>query len=78
MSCSDVISTSTNVVSMVSQNPVSYAIFILTQRVITFNFVCTEMERVALQSVRASVGSAVLQIEAEVTHIQTNLVCRCF
>ena len=76
MSCSAVISTSTTVVSMVTQNPVSYAIFTLIQTVITVTIVCTQTEKVALQSVSASVGSAVLHIEAEVTHIQTTLVCK--
>ena len=78
MSCSAVISTSTTVVSMVSQNPVSFAIFTIIQTVIKVTIVCTQTEKVALQSVSASVGSAIVQVQSEVTHIQTTLVCKLF
>merc|ERR1712223_1911854 len=70
LTCSAVISTSTTVVSLVSQNPVSYSIFTLVQTVISVTFTCTETEKKAIQSVTASVSQAIVHVQAEVTHVK--------
>merc|ERR1712223_2330254 len=70
LTCSAVISTSTTVVSLVSQNPVSYSIFTLVQTVISLTFTCTETEKKAIQSVTASVSQAIVHVQAEVTHVK--------
>ena len=55
---------------MVSQNPVSYAIFTLIQTVVTVTFTCTETEKTAIKSVSASVSQAIVMVELEVTHVK--------
>ena len=55
---------------MVSQNPVSYAIFTLIQTVITITFTCTEAEKTAIQAVSSSVSQAIVMVELEVTHVK--------
>ena len=70
LSCSAVISTSTTIVSMVAQNPVSYSIFTLIQTVITVTFTCTETEKTAIKSVSSSVSQAIVMVELEVTHVK--------
>ena len=55
---------------MVSQNPVSYAIFTLIQTVVTITFTCTETEKTAIKSVSSSVSQAIVMVELEVTHVK--------
>ena len=76
LSCSAVISTSTTVVSLVSQNPVSYTIFTLIQTVISVTFTCTASEKAAIQSVTASVTQAIVVVQAEVTHVKEVFVSK--
>ena len=76
LSCSAVTTTSTTIVSMVTQNPVAYAIFTLIQTVVTVTFTCTESEKVALAAASSSVSSSITLVASEVSHIQTTLVCK--
>ena len=76
LSCSAVTSTSTSVISLVSQNPASFSIFSLIQTVVTVTFTCTETEKIALKAVSASVDKAVTMIALEVEQIQTTLICK--
>ena len=61
---------------MVSQNPVSFAIFTLIQTVVNVTLTCTATEKTAIKSVSASVSTAIVKVQSEVTHIQTTLVCK--
>ena len=76
LSCAAVTTTSTTIVSMVSQNPVSYSIYTLIQTITTITFTCTATEKTALAAVSTSVSAAITIIAAEVSHIQTTLVCK--
>merc|ERR1712115_591881 len=68
MTCSAFISTSTTVVTLVSQNPVSYSIYELIQTVLTVTITCTETEKTQIKSVSSSVSQAITMVQAEVTH----------
>merc|ERR1719445_385411 len=68
MTCSTFISTSTSVVTLVSQNPVSYSIYELIQTVLTVTITCTETEKTQIKSVSSSVSQAITMVQAEVTH----------
>jgi len=70
LSCSAVISTTQTIISLVTQNPVSYSIFTMIQTVITVTFTCTETEKTAIKSVSASVSQAVVMVSQEVTHLK--------
>merc|ERR1711902_327172 len=59
MTCSTFISTSTTVVTLVSQNPVSYSIYELIQSVLTVTITCTETEKTQIKSVSSSVSQAI-------------------
>ena len=78
LSCSAATTTSTSVISLVSQNPASFSIFTLIQTVVSVTFTCTETEKVALKAVSASVDKAVTMISLEVEHLQTTLICKLF
>jgi len=70
LSCSAVISTTQTIISLVSQNPVSYSIFTMIQTVVSVTFTCTETEKTAIKSVSASVSQAVVMVSQEVTHLK--------
>ena len=74
LSCSAVITTSTTIVSMVTQSPHSYAIFTLIQTVVTVTFTCTTEEKVKLKAASTKVSTSITLIQVEVTHIQSVLV----
>ena len=78
MSCGLFISISTNVVKMVSQNPVSFGIFKLIQTVISVTFTCTAAEKNQLLSVSVSVSVSIQMVTAEVSHVQGTLLGKFF
>jgi hypothetical protein len=76
VTCTELATTTSTVISLIAQNPVSYTIFTLIQTVLKLTFSCTPAEKEALKAVSASVDEAISMVTLEVTHIQTTIICK--
>ena len=76
VSCTIFTTTSQTILTMVSQNPVSYSIFSLIQTLLSINVVCTDDEKVTLAAISASVEDAIGKLEDEEAHIQSTHTCK--
>ena len=78
ITCTELATITTTILSLVSQNPSSYSIFSLIQKVSVVTFSCTTAEKEALKAITAKVDDAITIVTEEVTHIQTSLICKFF
>ena len=78
ITCTELATTTTKIISLVAQNPASYSIFSLIQKLSVVTFSCTPAEKEALKAVTAKVDDAIAIVTEEVTHVQTSFICKFF
>ena len=76
ITCTELATITTTIISLVAQNPSSYSIFSLIQKVSVVNFTCTPTEKQLLKAMTAKVDDAITIVTEEVTHIQTSFICK--
>ena len=76
ITCTELATITTTILSLVSQNPSSYSIFSLIQKVSVVTFSCTPTEKEVLKAMTAKVDDAIAIVTEEVTHIQTSFICK--
>ena len=73
ITCASFITTSTSIVSLVSDNPTSYSIYTMVQTVISATFTCTDDEKETLAGVTSMINEAVESVAEELVYVSATL-----